>query len=85
MVEINIPDLSSLQESMNEFEYWATIVIYVIMGILILIVAYVIYKVLSCAFCLGKCVLCPFTCCCRRPKKKELLKNDGLNPPLVNP
>ena len=71
MVEISLPELSELNDSMTAIQYWFTVAAYVFMGVAILIVVYIIYKILSCGMCLVRCATCP----CRSRKKREETTN----------
>lgn len=59
MVELSLDGLSKLNDSMNDLQYWFTIVLYVLMGCIGLIILYSLYKILCCGVCLIKCVTCP--------------------------
>lgn len=78
-MEINIPGMSDLNDSMTAIQYWFTVAAYVFMGVAVLLVVYIIYKILSCGVCLLRCVTCP----CRSRKNREettnLLKYDSIN------
>jgi hypothetical protein len=71
MVEIDLPGLSGLNDSMTAIQYWFTVAAYVFMGLTVLIVVYLIYKILTCGACLVRCMLCP----CRSRKKPEETTN----------
>lgn len=71
MVEISLPGFSEFNDSMTAIEYWFTVAAYVFMGLAVLIVLYIIYKVLTCGACLIRCVTCP----CRSRKKRDETAN----------
>jgi hypothetical protein len=71
MVELSLDGLSELSASMNDLQYWFTIVIYILMGIVVFIVLYSLYKILSCGVCLMKCITCPCRCLFKKKKTKE--------------
>lgn len=72
--------MADFNDSMTAIQYWFTVVAYVFMGVAVLIVVYLIYKILSCGACLLGCLLCP---CRSRSKRKEerdnLLRYDSIN------
>ena len=78
-MEIDLPGLTDLNDSMTAIQYWFTEAAYVFMGVGALLVVYIIYKILSCGVCLLRCVTCP----CRSRKKRDettnLLKYDSIN------
>jgi len=78
-MDISIPGLADLNHSMTEVQYWFTVAAYVFMGVGIILVGCLIYKVLSCGACIVRCLLCP----CRSRKRKEerdnLLRYDSIN------
>ena len=78
-MEIDLPGLTDLNDSMTAIQYWFTVAAYVFMGVGALLVVYIIYKILSCGVCLLRCVTCP----CRSRKKREettnLLTYDSIN------
>ena len=78
-MEIDLPGLTDLNDSMTAIQYWFTVAAYVFMGVGALLVVYIIYKILSCGVCLLRCVTCP----CRTRKKRDettnLLKYDSIN------
>jgi len=78
-MEIDLPGLTDLNDSMTAIQYWFTVAAYVFMGVGALLVVYIIYKILSCGVCLLRCVTCP----CRSRKKRDettnLLKYDSIN------
>lgn len=83
MVEIDLSKLSELNNSMDELQYWFTVVVYVLIGLVGFLVLYTIFKILSCGVCLLKCVTCPCRCLCKKKKKKDtskdnLLEYDGM-------
>ena len=85
MVEIDIPKLSELSDSMNELQYWFTVIVYILMGIIVFIILLTIYRILSCGVCLMKCATCPCRCLCKKKKTKDsskdnLLEYDGQKP-----
>ena len=69
MVELDIPKLSELSDSMDELQYWFTVIVYILMGIVVFIILLTIYRILSCGVCLMKCITCPCRCLL---KKKEI-------------
>lgn len=71
MVELSLDGLSELNDSMNELQYWVTMVIYILMGIVVFIVLYSLYKILSCGVCLMKCITCPCRCLFKKNTKEE--------------
>lgn len=71
MPELSIPDLTGLSNSMTELQYWFTIAVYIICGIVIVIFLFTIWKILSCGVCMAKCVTCPCRYICSG-KKKEI-------------
>jgi len=80
MVEIDVPSLSELSDSMTELEYWFTIAMYVAFGICVFIILLVLYRILCCGVCLAKGVYSPFGCmfrCCKRKDKDPLLPEGG--------
>ena len=78
MVELSLDGLSELNNSMNDLQYWFTVVLYILMGIVVFIVLYSLYKILSCGVCLMKCITCPCRCLFKKKEipsdKKNLLR-----------
>jgi len=78
-MEIDLPGLTDLNDSMTAIQYWFTVAAYVFMGVGALLVVYIIYKILSCGVCLLRCVTCPCRSRNKRDETTNLLKYDSIN------